>query len=83
MIIYGKGGLFPPRATPVVVQTVYEEEQWGYYILSSFWAELEKEQLLGRPAVLKMFDMYQCTLEDVQVGKLCVFLRERWWGVSS
>lgn len=55
------------------MQAVYEEEQRGYYILSSFWAELEKEQLLGRPAVLKTFDMHKCSLEDVQVGKLFLF----------
>lgn len=45
-------------------------------MLSSFWAELDKEQLLGRPAVLKTFDMHQCSLEDVQVGKVFVFRRK-------
>lgn len=46
---------------------MYEEEQRGYYILSSFWAELNKDQVLGEPAVVRTFDMHTCTLEDVQV----------------
>ena len=48
---------------------MYEEEQRGYYILSSFWAELDKDQVLGEPAVVRAFDMHTCTLEDVQVRK--------------
>lgn len=47
---------------------MYEEEQRGYYILSSFWAELDKDQVLGEPASVQTFDMHTCTLEDVQVG---------------
>lgn len=46
---------------------MYEEEQRGYYILSSFWAELDKDQVLGEPATVRTFDMHTCTLEDVQV----------------
>lgn len=46
---------------------MYEEEQRGYYILSSFWAELENDQVLGEPATVRTFDMHTCTLEDVQV----------------
>ncbi|CAM9122795.1 unnamed protein product [Pylaiella littoralis] len=49
-----------------VLEAVYEEEQRGYYILSSFWAELGKDQVLGEPAVVRTFDMHTCTLEDVQ-----------------
>lgn len=53
-------------------KAVYEEEQRGYYILSSFWAELDKDQVLGEPAVVQTFDMHTCTLEDVQVNKIPV-----------
>lgn len=35
--------------------------------MSSFWAELDKDQVLGEPAVVQTFDMHTCTLEDVQV----------------
>ncbi|CAN0212898.1 unnamed protein product [Ectocarpus sp. 13 AM-2016] len=49
-----------------VLEAVYEEEQRGYYILSSFWAELDKDQVLGEPVVVQTFDMHTCTLEDVQ-----------------
>eukprot|EP00903_Cladosiphon_okamuranus_P012619 g11806.t1 len=49
-----------------VLEAVYEEEQRNYYILSSFWAELDKDQVLGEPAVVRTFDMHTCTLEDVQ-----------------
>lgn len=55
-------------------KAVYEEEQRGYYILSSFWAELDKDQVLGEPAVVRTFDMHTCTLEDVQVRKLLALL---------
>lgn len=48
-------------------QAVYEEEQRGYYILSSFWAELDKDQVLGEPVAVRTYDMHTCTLEDVQV----------------
>lgn len=50
----------------LALKAVYEEEQRGYYILSSFWAELDKDQVLGEPAVVRTFDMHTCTLEDVQ-----------------
>lgn len=50
-------------------KAVYEEEQRGYYILSSFWAELDKDQVLGEPVVVQTFDMHTCTLEDVQVNE--------------
>lgn len=48
-------------------QAVYEEEQRNYYILSSFWAELDKDQVLGKPVAVQTFDMHNCTLQDVQV----------------
>ncbi|KAG5178611.1 S-adenosyl-L-methionine-dependent methyltransferase [Tribonema minus] len=49
-----------------VLEGVYEEEQKGYYILSSFWAELQPDQCVGQGAMIKHFDMHTCTLEDVQ-----------------
>ncbi|CAM9380817.1 unnamed protein product [Choristocarpus tenellus] len=49
-----------------VLEAMYEEEQRGYYILSSFWAELGQEQVLGQPVAVCSFDMHTCTLEDVQ-----------------
>lgn len=48
-------------------KAVYEEEQRNYYILSSFWAELDKDQVLGEPVAVQSFDMHTCTLQDVQV----------------
>lgn len=48
-------------------QAVYEEEQRNYYILSSFWAELDKDQVLGEPVAIRTFDMHTCTLKEVQV----------------
>ncbi|CAN0004481.1 unnamed protein product [Discosporangium mesarthrocarpum] len=49
-----------------VLEAVYEEEQRGYYILSSFWAELDRDQVLGEATMVQAFDMHTCTLEDVQ-----------------
>jgi type I protein arginine methyltransferase len=46
-----------------VLEGVYEAEQKNYYILSSFWAELQPQQCVGEPAVVKEFDMHTCTLE--------------------
>lgn len=67
-------------------KAVYEEEQRGYYILSSFWAELGKDQVLGEPAVVRTFDMHTCTLEDVQVLKcrlvFCVWFAHVFGGRS-
>lgn len=66
----------PPPRFSFCLKAVYEEEQRGYYILSSFWAELDKDQVLGEPATVRTFDMHTCTLEDVQVTIpfVCLFL---------
>jgi type I protein arginine methyltransferase len=55
-----------------VLEGVYEHEQKGYYILSSFWAELGPDQCVGAPALVKAFDMHTCTLEVSLQSKLVV-----------
>ncbi|CAM9260123.1 unnamed protein product [Phaeothamnion confervicola] len=49
-----------------VLENVYVEEQTKYYILSSFWAELHPDQMVGPPAAVKQLDMHTCTLQEVQ-----------------
>lgn len=43
---------------------LFEKESKEYYMLSSRWSELPNDALLAEPAVLKIFDMCTCTLED-------------------
>jgi len=44
----------------------YEEEQKQYYLLSSAWAELRAEQVVGTPAAILKLDLKTCTFEDIK-----------------
>lgn len=44
----------------------YEEEQRQYYLLSSAWAELRAEQVVGTPVPILSLDLKTCTFEDIK-----------------
>mmetsp|Transcript_12232 Transcript_12232/g.18308 ORF Transcript_12232/g.18308 Transcript_12232/m.18308 type:complete len:242 (-) Transcript_12232:36-761(-) len=49
-----------------VLEGVYKTEQKEYYILSTFWAELNPDQCIGKPYEVKHLDLQTCTMQDVQ-----------------
>jgi protein arginine N-methyltransferase 1 len=44
----------------------YKKEQRDYFSLSSQWQEVPGSQVVSEPVALKHFDLYKCTVADVQ-----------------
>lgn len=42
----------------------FQKEQVDYYIFSSLWTELQVENVIGQPVVIKRLDLNTCTLVD-------------------
>jgi protein arginine N-methyltransferase 1 len=42
----------------------FEKEQLDYYIYSSLWTELQRDQVVGMPVVIKRLNLNTCTLQD-------------------
>jgi protein arginine N-methyltransferase 1 len=42
----------------------FEKEQIDYYVYSSLWTELQRDQVVGQPVVIKRLNLNTCTLED-------------------
>jgi protein arginine N-methyltransferase 1 len=47
-----------------VLEKDFEREQREYHLLSSRWTELQQEQLMSEPVMVKELDMMTCTMED-------------------
>ena len=42
----------------------FQKEQIDYYIYSALWTELQVENVIGQPQVIKRLDLNTCTLQD-------------------
>ena len=48
------------------ISAAYQKEQIDYFIYSSLWTELQVENVIGEPVVVKRLDLNKCTLADAE-----------------
>jgi len=48
-----------------VLKAAYEEESRVFSVTGQ-WVQLEKEHIVGKPVIVKEFDLHKCTLEDAK-----------------
>ena len=48
------------------ISAAYQKEQIDYFIYSSLWTELQVENVIGEPVVVKRLDLNTCSLADAE-----------------